>query len=272
MSREPEASSAATSSHVGSLSTHELEALFNADPAPVILWPLGSVEPHGPHLPLSTDRLLSELNAQRAATALQEKGVPALIAPSLAYGVTDFAEGFAGAISIPSEVLEGFLYAGARAWLEQGARHICLINHHLEPGQLATIKAAQRRIGEEFGAHRISAPQVISRRWGRLLGDEFRSGACHAGSYETSLVLVVAPELVSKQRAELPALEVSLSKAIGAGATRFKDIGMTSAYTGAPAAASREEGERFATAHQEMVVAEVCAAITALEVSENGDK
>ena len=45
----------------------------------VVLLPLGSVEPHGPHLPLATDRLLSEINALRAAKSLRDHQVAAWV-------------------------------------------------------------------------------------------------------------------------------------------------------------------------------------------------
>ena len=81
------------------LTTDALETCVQ-DQAVALLLPLGSVEPHGPHLPLATDRLLAEENARRAAEALNILGVSALVAPSLAYGVTEYAQGFCGAISL----------------------------------------------------------------------------------------------------------------------------------------------------------------------------
>ena len=245
-----------------------LKALFSSSPAPVVLWPLGSVEPHGPHLPLSTDRLLSEMNAQRAAVALNQRGIPALVAPAMSYGVTDFAAGFTGAISITAEALESILVSGVEAWLDQGAAHVCLINHHLEPGQLQAIRAACEEISRRRGDGVLSAPCVISRRWGKDLGEEFRQGACHAGAYETSLVLAAAPALVDQARAAtLRSLDLSLSEAIATGAQSFQEIGMSEAYTGAPCEASAEEGERLAALHAGMVVTTVTEALQRLALT-----
>ena len=242
---------------LGDFNTEALAAFVAAAARPVVLWPVGSTEPHGPHLPLSTDVVLAEENARRAASRLRAEGVEALVAPALPYGVTDFAAGFAGAVSVPAEVLTALLVAGAEAFFRDGFKHVCLINHHLEPGQLAAIEAARAQIAERHGAHAISAPQVISRRWGRALGAEFRSGACHAGAYEGSLVLAAAPALVDRAAAALPALDVSLSAAIADAAAGFRAIGMTRAYTGQPAEASPEEGERLYAALTEMVTTEV---------------
>jgi creatinine amidohydrolase len=81
------------------------------------------------------------------------------------------------------------------------------------------------------------------------LTDEFRSGSCHAGRYETSLVLADRPELVHADRmAGLPERHVDMPAAIRAGQTDFAAMGMDEAYCGAPAESSPEEGrETFET-------------------------
>jgi creatinine amidohydrolase len=77
------------------------------------------------------------------------------------------------------------------------------------------------------------------------LTDEFRSGSCHAGRYETSLILAERPELVHVDR--MPALEeryVDMPAAIRAGQTDFLAMGMDQAYCGSPAEASAGEGRQ----------------------------
>ncbi len=230
-----------------------------------VLWPVGSTEPHGPHLPLCTDVKLAEENARRSALWLRAEGVFAVIAPSLPYGVTDFAEGFAGAISIPAAVLVGLLTAAADRFIADGFDHVCLVNHHLEPGQIDALTTARDAIRARHGAHAASFPKVVSRRWGARLGDEFKSGACHAGRYEGSLMLASVPHMVDMQTARaLPPLDISLSKAIADGTPGFIAAGMGQAYTGDPAAASAMEGDLLYAVLAEMVVTEVREALAAL--------
>ena len=76
---------------------------------------------------------------------------------------------------------------------------------------------------------------------GRLT-DEFRRGSCHAGRYETSLVLADAPGLVDAAVSDLPANEVDMPAAMAAGRTDFVAMGMDRAYCGAPAEATADEG------------------------------
>jgi creatinine amidohydrolase len=243
---------------IGDLSTERLAALIAGNRC-VGLLPVGSVEPHGPHLPLRTDTLISEAAALRAAALIEkEAGVLPLLAPSIPYGVTRYAEGFAGAISVPAEALRAFVRAVVDGYLGAGFAHVCLINNHLEPDHDAAIRASI----DGLPRARASVACPLTRRWGRTLSPEFKSGACHAGRYETSLVLAAAPETVDVEAASaLPDLAVSLSEGIKAGRTSFRAMGLGRAYTGAPAEASAEEGEDLYERLATMIATEVMEAI-----------
>lgn len=226
-----------------------------ADNAPVVaLVPVGSVEPHGPHLPLRTDTIIGESAALRAAEKLEKRSILALVGPSIPYGVTKFAEGFAGAISVTESALVNFLQAIVHGYIEAGFAHVCLVNNHLEPAH----DAAVRQSIADMPKGRASVASPLTRRHARTLSAEFKSGACHAGRYETSLVLAATPEIVAQARAQqLPALATSLSTGIREGKTNFLMMGMTEAYTGAPAEASAEEGRELTDKLAEMIVIEV---------------
>ncbi len=220
------------------LTTEEASAL-RRNPPVCALVPVGSVEPHGPHLPLGTDTTIGEEASLRAARALREEGISTLVAPSVAYGVTDYARGFAGAVSIPAPVLTAYLEAIARALLGEGFSHVCLVNNHLEPAHDAAVRAAVA----SFPKGRASVACPLERRWARTLSEEFKRGDCHAGRYETSLVLAAAPSSVRDAARALPAVPISLADGIRAGKTSFADMGIARAYTGAPHEATAEEGE-----------------------------
>lgn len=237
--------------------TEQLRARLAA--GAIALVPVGSVEPHGPHLPLATDTLISEAACVRAAELLAAAAPPrvGLVAPAVPYGVTDFAAGFAGAVSIPAAALVAYLEAVVDALLAAGFLHVCLVNNHLEPAHDAAVRA----VVTDARRGRVSVACPLTRRWARTLTAEFKSGACHAGRYETSIVLAAAPELVAPERSTLPEVPVSLSQEIAAGRTTFAAMGLERAYAGAPAQASADEGRDSIERLAEMICGEIEGAL-----------
>jgi len=236
------------------VTTDAFAAAVASDKPLVILLPVGSVEPHGPHLTLLTDTIISEASAELAAQRLAEQGTTAFIAPAVPFGVTDCAAGFKGAVSIPGEILTGYLAAAVKGFLNNGADHVCLVNNHLEPDHYqAVLEAAQR-----FPPSECSVACPLSRRWARTLSDEFKRGECHAGRYETALVLAAAPDGVKREvQARLPEVAISLSESLKAGKKRFTEMGLASAYAGAPALATEKEGRELLDRLATMIVTEV---------------
>jgi creatinine amidohydrolase len=238
------------------LTTTELAALGGPGRPLVALVPVGSCEPHGPHLPLATDTLISEAAVLRACERLDPQVLP-LIAPSVPYGVTDYARAFPGAVSIPAPALTAYLRAVIAGLHASGFAHVCLVNNHLEPAQDAAVRAALEGFGP---AASVACP--LTRRWARRLGDEFKRGECHAGAYETSLVLACAPtDVHDETAAALPDVPISLSRMIQAGVTTFDAMGLDRAYAGAPRLATAAEGARHVETLAEMVATEVLEAM-----------
>jgi creatinine amidohydrolase len=113
-------------------------------------------------------------------------------------------------------------------------------NSHLDPVNLASIRAADDVLD---GAIEMIFPDITRKPWALRLTDEFKSGACHAGQYETSIVMAAQPDQVREDvRAGLDDVAASLSEAIQNGKTSFESAGGSQAYFGYPAQASAEEG------------------------------
>jgi creatinine amidohydrolase len=192
----------------------------------VHLLPIGSTEPHGPHAPLSTDTIISVGICRRAAERLLGE-VDVYVLPAVPYGVTRYGADFPGAVSISEETLRSLVTEIAGNF-----ERVVLVNSHLEPEQVWLLR--------DLG---LPLFDVTRRAVAERLTEEFRSGAGHAGRYETSLVLADRPELVNKGRMrDLEAKPVDMPAAIRAGQTSFVAMGMDQAYAGAPAEATPEEG------------------------------
>ncbi|AKU92528.1 creatininase family protein [Vulgatibacter incomptus] len=213
-----------------------------ADGGAVALLPVGSTEAHGPHLPLHTDVVIAEEVADRARRLLEEAGKRAIVLPPLAYGVTEFAKGFSGTVSIGASTLEALVIDIAASLHGQGLSPLVLVNHHLEPEHFAALHRAAASAAARAAPARVIVPDHRKKPWALELGEEFCRGGSHAGSYETSLMLAAAPGEVRAAREALEPFHLDLGKAIKGGATSFLELGGDRAYFGDPAAASAAEG------------------------------
>jgi creatinine amidohydrolase len=200
--------------------------------------PLGATEPHGPHAPLSTDTLISVGICERAAERLRGE-IDVLVLPPLPYGVTQYGADFPGAVSIGEETLRLLVTE-----IADNLDRVVLVNSHFEPEQVRTLRGTG-----------LPLLDLTRKANAERLTDEFRAGSCHAGRYETSLVLADRPELVQRDRMEaLEAKIVDMPAAIAEGRTDFVAMGMDRAYSGSPAEASAEEGERTFETLADMLV------------------
>jgi creatinine amidohydrolase len=220
----------------------------------VLLFPVGSTEPHGPHSPLATDPIISIGICERVARALaDDPELRALILPTLSYAVTRYTAGFAGAVHVEEETLERMVVDVCTSLAQQGFPHVVIVNNHFEPEHVQTLHRSLDRLAER--GIRSGYLDLTRKERAQRLTEEFRLGECHAGRYETSLVLAQSPELVDREAmAALEYVPVSLPKVIAAGLKDFRDMGLPQAYCGHPAAASAEEGEEIYATLVEMTI------------------
>lgn len=208
------------------------------------LLPCGATEAHGPHLPLSTDVIIAEHAAERAAGERSLEDVTAVVLPPVAYAVAEYASGFAGTLSISPATSRALVRDVILGAVRAGFRGVVLCNAHLEPANIGALREAADE-ARAAGAC-VAFPDVTRRPHALELGEEFRSGACHAGSYETSLVMAARPFLVREDLArELEPNPVSLSVAIREGKRTFLEAGAPRAYFGDPAGATAAQGNEL---------------------------
>jgi creatinine amidohydrolase len=144
----------------------------------VLVVPVGSLEQHGPHLPLDTDTRIAVAVAERAVDTCGLPGVA--LAPPVAIGASGEHAAFPGTLSIGTRALtELLIELGRHASLHWPA--MLLVNGH--GGNTAAISAAVERLTYEGRDVRVWHASVSG-------------GDPHAGRTETSLLLALAPETV----------------------------------------------------------------------------
>lgn len=222
----------------------------------IAILPCGATEAHGPHLPLNTDVIISEGMAVQALPALRERGLSAVILPPLAYMPADYAHAFEGTITVGAATAKALMIDIARCLKAQGFACLALANSHFDPANVAMLREAGVEI-RALGLP-VAFPDFTRRKLAQTLTAEFLSGACHAGQFETSLVMAMRPDLVDDEvRRQLRDNPASLTAAFAKGATTFEQAGGPDAYFGAPRHASPSEG----TKSYEVMAAALVAAI-----------
>ena len=176
------------------LTDPQLTAVTARDP--VVVLPMGALEQHGPHLPVSTDADLADGIAGRALEELPED-LPVVLLPTQVVGASTEHAGFAGTVSVRPDILRAHLLDLASGLARHGVRRWVIFNTH--GGNKQVVDEAALRAREQYGllvvkAHsfRFPVPAGVD-----LPASEWRHGL-HGGAVETSMMLHLRPELVRR--------------------------------------------------------------------------
>jgi creatinine amidohydrolase len=205
-----------------------------------LLVPVGSVEQHGPHLPLDTDTRIACAVADAAAARL---GPDVLVAPAIGIGASGEHEMFPGTVSIGTEGLRTVLVELGRS-AGRWVRRTVFVNGH--GGNLDAVGAAVellRAEGREVRSYSCAPPRALC-----------PAPDAHAGRTETSIMMAVAPEVVRLDLAQAgnTAPLQSLLPAMRAGSVRAVT---SNGVLGDPAGATAAEGEALLAAMVDALVA-----------------
>jgi mycofactocin system creatininase family protein len=198
----------------------------DSGPRRVLVVPVGSLEQHGPHLPLDTDTRIAVAVARGACASVS--GVA--LAPAIGIGASGEHRDFPGTLSIGTAALTGCLIElGRHSSLHW--RAMLLVNGH--GGNTEALRTVTARLGYEGRVCRI---------WHATLP----GGDAHAGRLETSIMLALAPQAVLMSAAaagcRLPIEE--LMPALRAGGVRAVS---PNGVLGDPCGASAAEGRKLLT-------------------------
>ncbi len=171
-------------------------------PGAVAILPMGSLETHGPALPMG-DYLVAEEIAARIAAAALALGADALVAPAIPFGGEDFFAGVAGGITLSIPTLTAVIEETAEAFIRTGTRSILIVNGHA--GTIGPAEAAARAARHRHGV--IIPALHLWREAGKLHG-EFGGAAesfGHGGDPVASVTMHLRPDLCRPDAARVRA-------------------------------------------------------------------
>jgi creatinine amidohydrolase len=237
----------------------------------VVIFPLGAIEEHGPHLPLLVDWLGAQELARVIAPHLRRAGWRPVLAPSLPYGVSPLAEDWSGTVSLSIPTLRRVVGEIIRSLARHGFRRFVLANYQADPGHLramALIKRdgeRRRRVQVLFAgfAPGDSGKAMLDPRVTALLRSPRPEREWHSGELETAMMLAVRPGLVRRALARrLPPAWVDVKRALAAGPTTFKRMDPRGrGYFGWPAAARAETGRAALRLRARLISRELIGAL-----------
>ncbi|PCR91563.1 creatininase family protein [Natrinema ejinorense] len=202
---------------------------------------IGSIEQHGPHLPLNMDTLDGDELSRRIASELGD----ALAAPTIRPGCSGHHMEFPGTITVPPETLMDVIRSYCRSLDEHGFEHIVLVPTH--GGNFGPVKTVTPDIAREIDASVIPLADLDEHM--QLLneglsdaGIEYDQDVIHAGAAETAIVLALEEGLVRTENLERGHEgSIATARLLSEG---FKTI-TENGVLGDPNEATAEAGERI---------------------------
>ena len=214
------------------------------DGATVIV-PVGSMEQHGPHLPVQVDALLAGEVARRAAQQVAATH-PVVVAPTVWTGLAEHHMAFGGTFTLDFETFSALLGCLCRCIDRHGFPRILILNGH--GGNVSALGVIAADIERDVSAQVAFVTywhltEVVS-AFAKIL--ELQSNVRHAGEAETSMLLALRPELVDREA--MMSVDGGEADIVAAdGLYRYRSFAelSTSGVIGYPAQASAHKGEQL---------------------------
>jgi len=234
-----------------------IEVEKTAKKSNLALLPMGTVEAHGPHLPLGTDTYGALELAKTCRRILKRRGVESIVAPPFILGITNVLSGFPGTFRVRKTTMIECLRDFSLSLKAHGFIRQVIVNHHLEKEHINALFEAMEVAAQEGGVslHLLGDKDILNRldpgaNRDRLILSSWttrESGLLqnyndfHAGEKETSFVLRFLPHLVRAgwQKFGPCFPELSLWRAGGESARSATPL----AYFGDPSLATARKGE-----------------------------
>ena len=213
----------------------------------ILVQPLGAIEQHGPHLPLSTDSVVATAVAEAAVAAVGEE-LDVWLLPTLEYTKSNEHAWSPGTVWLSATTLLSVLNDLGRCIATTPAKRLVFLNGH--GGNSTLVGTANRELRLKHGLMTfLTHPGVPADQGGTSAAGEHGMGV-HGGTDETSVMLHLAPHLCDMSKAERRIPEGMIDNryvkfggqvSFGWLSNDFNDDG----YIGDPTAASAELGKRL---------------------------
>ena len=219
----------------------------------LLILPVGTTEEHGPHLPVDTDARIAEAYGLGLAEALEPE-LPVLLMDTIRYGYSmKIMKKWPGTIVVRTRVFMDMVFDICRSVLDMGFSKLAILDCHGHHSGL--LNAVSRELCDACDkAIAILSPATLSRDEFNAIRRSPQGGAIHAGEWETSLILHLAPEVVDLSRAtnvdtmryhsEFIAGDNFLGRQRVTWSTWYLQPSETGTY-GAPTVATAETGRRI---------------------------
>jgi creatinine amidohydrolase len=162
-----------------------------------IVFPFGTIEEHGKHLPLHTDSCIIQECLKRAARMRKF-----FLAPIVYYGVCTTTKDHPGTISITPETLRRLSFDLVSEAYKKGLRNFMLISGHGGSLHMSALKETAEILVENLKGIKIAVLSPYDVLWKELSEIAETPNDSHAGELETSIMLYLSPKLVKGRSPE----------------------------------------------------------------------
>lgn len=164
----------------------------------IAVLPVGAIEQHGPHLPMSVDQAIID-GVVAAAVELIPEDVPALFLPTMSIGKSNEHSAWPGTLTFSAHTLISMWTEIGDSVAAAGVRKLVFLNSH--GGQIAPMEIVARDLRIKHNMLTVSANWFSMGMPEGLFSEEEMRYGIHAGDMETSVMLALHPEHIEMDHA-----------------------------------------------------------------------